>query len=154
MYLVCLFRFNYSLNSCMCCVSLAENKVLLEEDIILVVTLGGPEREREREILWSRGSLALHGSVAATLGSNTKKSHLNSLRSSFFIYKAGKKISQVSAGSKIQSFSPRPTKNYRSEAATRQFSQGSETIMWTSLQLKTRMAPPFLFISNICFLLN
>lgn len=48
MYLVCLFRFNYSLNSCMCCVSLAENKVLLEEDIILVVTLGGPERERER----------------------------------------------------------------------------------------------------------
>lgn len=125
----------------------SRNKVLLEEDIILVVTLGGPEREREREqILWSRGSPALHGSVAATLGSNTKKSHSNSLRSSFFIYKAGKKISQVSTGSKIQSFSPRPTKNYRSEATTRQFSQGSETIMWTSLQLKTWMAPPFLFI--------
>lgn len=66
--MVFLFCFNYSLNNCVCCVSLEENKVLLEEDIIPVVTLGGPKKE---QIPWSRDSPAIHGGVEATLGSNT-----------------------------------------------------------------------------------
>lgn len=48
--------------------SLEENKVLLEEDIIPVVTLGGPKKE---QIPGSRDSPAIHGGVEATRGSNT-----------------------------------------------------------------------------------
>lgn len=52
----------------MCCVSLEKNKVFLEEDVIPVVTLSGPEKE---QIPWSKGSPAIHGNILATLGSNT-----------------------------------------------------------------------------------
>lgn len=109
----------------MCCMSLEENKVLLEEDTILVVTLSGPKKE---QIPWSRGSPAIRGDVEATLDlipSFAVNSCVAARKlSSFFIYKVRKKISLVSTSSKFEPFSPRPAKNYRSEANTWQFSQG------------------------------
>lgn len=68
------------------------------------MTLGGPKKEQIHPSPWGGGSPAIWGClVVAALVSNTKlcqktaawlqESHLNSLRSNFFIYKTRKCLS-------------------------------------------------------------